>query len=249
MLSISPCCILEWLDEHHITCDVVALSLLAASCYRNWFWRVVCIGASAAALSVVPGVSGLPNYARVALAGAILLVPPLKIFDYFRDQPEEGCVFVTGADSGMGEATVLHLVHRPYEVIYAGCFLAASEEKLKAKVRESGGDVSKIVTIQLDVTDDKSVAAAAATVEADMQRRKPTVGLISLINCAGMAYNGPAEYIPIEIYQKQLDVNFLGYVRVFQAFMPLVREATVRSPFPPNPGLAREHPLPDPSDS
>lgn len=35
---------------------------------------------------------------------------------------------------------------------------------------------------------------------------------------------GPAEYFPLELYKRQMEVNFFGYVRVVQAFMPLLRQ-------------------------
>ena len=35
--------------------------------------------------------------------------------------------------------------------------------------------------------------------------------------------DGPGEFIPMDIYKKQMDVNFFGYVRVVQAMMPHVR--------------------------
>ena len=47
---------------------------------------------------------------------------------------------------------------------------------------------------------------------------------MGIINCAGVGYNGPAEYFPMDLFQKQMDVNFFGYVRTVQALTPLLRE-------------------------
>jgi NAD(P)-dependent dehydrogenase (short-subunit alcohol dehydrogenase family) len=47
-----------------------------------------------------------------------------------------------------------------------------------------------------------------------------TLNTKNLILC----HTGPAEYFPIELYQRQMDVNFLGYVRVTQAFLPLLKK-------------------------
>lgn len=214
---------LAWLDQHHLTVDVVALSILFATFYRNWLWRVVCIAGSVAAFIAVPGAELPPTWGLALLALVILNMPPLRLFSIFREQPESGCVFVTGADSGMGEATVLHLSKSGYDTLYAGCFLESSFEPLKAKVRAAGGDVAKIVPVKLDVTSDASVAAAAATVRADLATKKQH--LIGVINCAGMGFNGPAEYFPMDMYQRQMDVNFFGYIRVTQQFMPLLKAA------------------------
>jgi len=48
--------------------------------------------------------------------------------------------------------------------------------------------------------------------------------LVGIVNCAGVGFNGPAEYFPIEMLRAQMDVNFIGYVRVVQAFMPMLKE-------------------------
>lgn len=217
---------IAWLDQHHLTCDVVALSIFFSTFYRNWFWRAVCIAASYVAFVVVPGAEPLPAWAFAILALVMLNVPPLRLFSIFRDQPETGCVFVTGADSGMGEATVLHLSTKPYDFIFAGCFVEASGDALKAKVKACGGDASKVIAVKLDVTSDESVKAAAESVKAHIAAKKPQTGLIAVINCAGMGFNGPAEYFPIDMYKRQMDVNFFGYVRVTQQFMPLIKAAT-----------------------
>jgi len=218
---------LAWLDAHHLTLDVIALSILIATLYKNWFWRALCVAASYKALGAVPGAEVLPAWGFAVLAVVIMNIPPLRFYACFRAQPEEGCVFVTGADSGMGEATVLLLSTKPgYEVVYAGCFLESSFDVLKAKVKSAGGDEYKVVPVLLDVTSDESVTDAATTVETDLATRKPAVGLIGVINCAGMGFSGPAEYFPIEMYKRQMDVNFFGYIRVVQAFMPLVKAAT-----------------------
>jgi len=224
-IRVDQAAVIAWLDVHHLTCDVVALTIFFATFYRNWFWRVVCFGASCAAFVAVPGAEPLPAWGMAVLAIAVLNVPPLRLFACFRDQPETGCVFVTGADSGMGEATVLLLSTKPYARIYAGCFVESSGSALKAKVAACGGDASKVIAVKLDVTSDDSVSAAAATVRADLAASKPPAGLVAVINCAGMGFNGPAEYFPMDMYKRQMDVNFFGYVRVTQQFMPLLKAA------------------------
>lgn len=218
---------IAWLNQHHLTCDVVALTVLLAGFYRNWLWRAVCIGASVVACALVPGAEQLPTWLFVVFAAVVFSVPPLRHFAYFRDQPEKGCVFVTGADSGMGEATVLHLSTKPYALIFAGCFVEASAQALKAKVAACGGDASKVIAVQLDVTSDESVKAAADAVRAQIASRKPEGGLVGVINCAGMGFNGPAEYFPMDMYKRQMDVNFFGYVRITQQFLPLLKAASL----------------------
>merc|ERR1719424_1778414 len=123
----------------------------------------------------------------------------------------------------MGEATVLHLCRASgYERVYAGCFAPESEAKLRTQL--STQQAAKLRAVPLNVCDDASVANAAKEVEKDLRGPgSKAKGLIAVVQCAGMGYNGPGEFIPIDIYKKQMDVNFFGYVRVAQALMPLVR--------------------------
>jgi len=99
--------------------------------------------------------------------------------------------------------------------------MMTSQDTLKQKVVAEGGEAAgaRLTCVPLDVTKDWSVAHAVATVSASGK------DLVGVINCAGLGYTGPAEYFPIELYKKCWDVNFLGYVRVVQAFLPLLRTA------------------------
>jgi NAD(P)-dependent dehydrogenase (short-subunit alcohol dehydrogenase family) len=149
-------------------------------------------------------------------------------------QPCEGAVFITGCDSGMGEATALHFASLGFHV-YAGCFFPASEAKLKANVvrtdaKHAPASADKITYVALDVTKDDSVQAAFDFISKDLNTTCTGVNkLVGIINCAGIAVTGPIEYLPVAMYQKQLDVNFFGYVRVAQKFLPLLR-ATAEDP-------------------
>eukprot|EP00537_Pseudo-nitzschia_pungens_P005760 CAMPEP_0172377390 /NCGR_PEP_ID=MMETSP1060-20121228/68879_1 /TAXON_ID=37318 /ORGANISM="Pseudo-nitzschia pungens, Strain cf. cingulata" /LENGTH=489 /DNA_ID=CAMNT_0013105075 /DNA_START=23 /DNA_END=1492 /DNA_ORIENTATION=- len=49
-------------------------------------------------------------------------------------------------------------------------------------------------------------------------------GLTGLVQFHGVAFNGPSAYMPIEMYQKQLDVNFVGTIRIVQEFLPLLQD-------------------------
>ena len=77
------------------------------------------------------------------------------------------------------------------------------------------------MAVPLDVTDDDSVRDAFRTVEDHPKYQ--SLGLVGVINCAGVGYNGPSEYFPLDLYRRQIDINCLGYVRVMQAAMPLLR--------------------------
>ena len=227
-------------DEWHLVADWVVLSLVLASVYGNGVWRAL-----VALLSYFVATSGLlhsspiPGLAVVAVTLAIFFVPTFAMCGVRRKQKLGSCVFVSGADSGMGEATAVHLAKKGVHV-FAGVFLPASEQKLRAQLGNASGGIT---AIPLDVTSDDSVAAAAKTVSEHAEYKSK--GLMGIINCAGVGtyvennmfhdyyfpvfvsnndinkcvcagFNGPGEYFPMKMYQRQMDVNFFGYVRVTQ---------------------------------
>jgi len=73
--------------------------------------------------------------------------------------------------------------------------------------------------VLLDVRDGDAVAAAAEAVGEALQG----AGLQGLVNNAGVAVPGPLEFLPVEDFERQLDINLTGVLRVGQAFLPLLR--------------------------
>jgi NAD(P)-dependent dehydrogenase (short-subunit alcohol dehydrogenase family) len=126
-------------------------------------------------------------------------------------------VVVTGASSGIGEASALHLEGLGFHV-FAGIRKEADGERLRDK---SAGNVTPL---SIDVTDQDSIRAAAGQVAEAVAGR----GLAGLVNNAGVAISGPLEFIPIEELRKQLEINLIGQVAVTQAFLSLLREGRGR---------------------
>jgi NAD(P)-dependent dehydrogenase (short-subunit alcohol dehydrogenase family) len=123
-----------------------------------------------------------------------------------------GTVVVTGASSGIGEATALRLARGGFDV-FAG---ARKDEDLE----RLGGLHDKVAPLKLDVADEASVAAA-----------KDQVGdtaLAGLVNNAGISVTGPLEFVPLDELRHQLEVNVIGQVAVTQAFLPGIRAARGR---------------------
>ena len=227
------------IDDCHLTVDALFVTLLLCSIWANHMWRIICfvlgykvlvpLAASLAAANSLDGscpiVSPWSYLLWPAFWYACLHVPcSAWLNSVHTKQPVGGAVFVTGADSGMGWWTAAQLAGAGYTV-YAGCFSKGSSEKLRAKVVEDHGHeaAGRLVEVTLDVTSDESVARAAKQVEA------AKTGLVGIINCAGMGFNGPSEYFPMEMLKQQMEVNFYGYVRVVQALMPILKK-TVTSP-------------------
>ena len=61
---------------------------------------------------------------------------------------------------------------------------------------------------------------------ADMKLEEGLVGLTGLVQFHGVAFNGPSAYMPVEMYHRQLDVNFVGTIRVVQAMLPLLKQSS-----------------------
>jgi NAD(P)-dependent dehydrogenase (short-subunit alcohol dehydrogenase family) len=116
-----------------------------------------------------------------------------------------GRVVVTGASTGIGEATALHLHSLGFEVL-AGVRRDEDAERLAA---------SGLTPLKLDVTDADQIAAAR-----DSLGGGPLAGLV---NNAGVAVAGPLEFVPIESLRHQIEVNLIGQVAVTQALLPALR--------------------------
>lgn len=129
-------------------------------------------------------------------------------------------VLVTGSSTGIGKACALHLAARG-NTVFAGVRKDADGAGL---VQAAKG---RVVPIILDVTDAGAVDAAAKTIEAEVG----DAGLSGLVNNAGIGIGGPLEYLPIESWRMQLEVNVIGQVAVTQAMLPLIRRATGRVVF------------------
>ena len=128
-----------------------------------------------------------------------------------------GTAVVTGASSGIGEATARHLDSLGFTV-FAGVRKPADAERVDAAGSE------RLRALELDVTDADSVAAAAEKV----REATAGTGLAALVNNAGIAVTAPLEFVPIDELRNQLEVNVIGQVAVTQALLPGLRAARGR---------------------
>lgn len=125
-------------------------------------------------------------------------------------------VLISGASTGIGEATALHLSGLGHRV-FAGVRRAEDGERLIAE----GGE--RVVPVRLDVTDDEQVAAALGEVAEATGGR-----LDGVVNNAGIAVGGPLEFLPLGDFRRQFDVNVTGLIAVTQAALPLLRRTKGR---------------------
>ncbi|MGW2893983.1 SDR family NAD(P)-dependent oxidoreductase [Streptomyces sp. NPDC001212] len=124
---------------------------------------------------------------------------------------------ITGANKGLGYETARRLIAAGHTV-YVGSRDAARGRR----AAEQLGDGARAV--QLDVTDDASVAAAVKTIEAEG-------GLDVLVNNAGVEARGPnnevagAADVTADMMREVFETNVFGTVRVTHAFLPLLRRS------------------------
>ncbi|MCB2096815.1 MAG: SDR family NAD(P)-dependent oxidoreductase [Parvularculaceae bacterium] len=120
------------------------------------------------------------------------------------------CV-VTGAASGIGRAVAVKLAQ-------AGAAVAISdvnEAGLEETRQMMGAPASNRIRVdRLDVSDGDAIAAYAALV-------KESLGDADYVfNIAGLTRVGSFEETPLSSFEKIMDVNFWGVVRMTKAFLP-----------------------------
>jgi NADP-dependent 3-hydroxy acid dehydrogenase YdfG len=123
-------------------------------------------------------------------------------------------VIITGASSGLGEATAKRLAASGAKLMLA----ARREDRLKdlvAAIAKLGGTATYQVT---DVTDRSQVEALA----------KETLSTYSqidvLINNAGLMPLSPLDQVKVEEWDRMIDVNIKGVLYGIAAVLPIMRQ-------------------------
>lgn len=117
---------------------------------------------------------------------------------------------ITGANKGLGKETARRLIDEGHDV-WIG---ARDPERGRAAADELGARF-----VQLDVTDDDSVASAAAEIQ-------NAGGLDVLVNNAGIAGGRtPVPEVTAADLRRVYETNVFGIVRVLHAFIPLLERS------------------------
>ncbi len=127
---------------------------------------------------------------------------------------------VTGASSGIGEATARSLAADGAAV----ALLARRQDRLVVladKVRAEGGTA---FAVQADITDQQQAAAAVERVVAELGR------LDTVVNNAGLMHVGPVTDAPLEEWERMIEVNVQGLLYVTHAALPHLIRAAEDSP-------------------
>jgi NAD(P)-dependent dehydrogenase (short-subunit alcohol dehydrogenase family) len=127
----------------------------------------------------------------------------------------EGGVLVTGASTGIGEATALRLQKAGFRV-FAGVRKPEDGDRLRA---------AGVTVIQpLDVTKSEDIASAVSTVRQELGGAE----LRGIVNNAGIGLGGPLEALDLDDFRRTLEVNTTSQLAVTQAFLPLLRKSKGR---------------------
>ncbi|MEV0264110.1 SDR family oxidoreductase [Streptomyces sp. NPDC050617] len=123
-------------------------------------------------------------------------------------------IAITGAGSGIGEATALLLAERGAKVVL-GARRTERLKELAARIKEAGGD--------------------AAWVRTDVRRQQDLAGLVrlardrygkldTLVSNAGVGLISPLDELRVEDWEEMIDVNLKGVLYGIAAALPVFRE-------------------------
>lgn len=127
---------------------------------------------------------------------------------------QEAAAVLTGAGSGIGRATAHELAAR-------GCAVVVSdvlEERAHAVAAEIAATGGRAVGLRVDVTS-----------STDLEQLRDTCldafGRVDVVmNNVGVLAMGPPESMPLDAWQRVLDIDVLGIVRSNAVFLPLLLE-------------------------
>jgi len=124
---------------------------------------------------------------------------------------------ITGANKGIGFETARQIA-RTGATVLLGARNPELGQQAATTLAAEGLDVRFLA---IDVTDTKTIAAAAANLEKDFGH------LDILVNNAGIAVpgDGAPSTVDLAVIHRTLDTNFIGAVAVTQAMLPLLRKA------------------------
>jgi NADP-dependent 3-hydroxy acid dehydrogenase YdfG len=123
-------------------------------------------------------------------------------------------VAVTGASSGIGEATALACARSGAAVALA----ARRTDRIDALAERIAGEGGRAIAVTADVGDEAQANAFIERAHAELGR------LDVLVNNAGMMLLGPIENAPTEEWRRMVHVNVFGVLYCTHAALPLMHE-------------------------
>jgi NADP-dependent 3-hydroxy acid dehydrogenase YdfG len=136
------------------------------------------------------------------------------------DRLDGTVALVTGASSGIGEATAFLLA----ELGAAVAVVARRKDRLDdlvGRIEDKGG---RAVAFEVDVTDRSQAEAAVEQTVAALGR------LDTVVNNAGVMLLGPIEDAPMEEWERMVSLNVMGVLYVTHAALPHLLDAAQQPP-------------------
>jgi NAD(P)-dependent dehydrogenase (short-subunit alcohol dehydrogenase family) len=144
--------------------------------------------------------------------------------------PDKPVALVTGANQGIGRQIARDLVAHGFTVLVGSRNLARGEAAAKTIDKTIDGDAR---ALQLDVTDQASISAAGKRIRDEFGRLDVLVQNAAISNMSKRPDQSVEEYarttrpsnVSLDEMRAVWDTNVFGVLAVYQAMLPLLREA------------------------
>lgn len=134
---------------------------------------------------------------------------------------KELAVYVTGCDSGFGKDIAYKLSERGF-VVFAACLTKEGVEQY--------ADAPSVVALKVDVTKKEQVDDARTKISSwlsSAEADKPPRFLHAVINNAGIGSIGCIDWLTIEDFRKDMEVNYFGTIRITKSMLPILKSQAI----------------------
>ncbi|KAK5116586.1 hypothetical protein LTR85_009211 [Meristemomyces frigidus] len=138
-------------------------------------------------------------------------------------------VLITGANQGLGYYACQQMATTgKYHILIGSRDVSKAEKAIETLANDASVkvDASNLEPIQIDVTSDDSIKAAAETVEKNHGRLDILMNNAGIAGGQAVATDGSGPSLR-EIYRQHYDTNLFGAVQVTETFLPLMRKSTL----------------------
>jgi NAD(P)-dependent dehydrogenase (short-subunit alcohol dehydrogenase family) len=126
----------------------------------------------------------------------------------------EQVVMITGASSGIGEASARRLARGGARLVIA----ARRADRLETLARELDPSGGRVLAVAVDVTDDSDRRRLVDSALGKFGR------IDALVNNAGYGTRGPLELVPVELIRRNFETNLFSLIALTQLVVPHLRE-------------------------
>ena len=129
-------------------------------------------------------------------------------------------VVISGCDSGVGYDLAMACEAKGYHV-FCGC--------LKEESLASFAPKERMTAVVVDVCKDQDVSKLGKIVVEWMNAAKAdrTRFLHAVVNNAGIGGGGLVDWIDMDVYEKNMNVNCMGQIRIVRTFLPFLKDQYV----------------------